>query len=114
MILLSVLSSFLVSDPLYSMQRDAKYTVERKTGNLAVPYYVKPEFSSEYKGSMRRLEQQIEDEYVTSLRSNCYKERSYKESMVWRARNFNDARLYEKAQELKTPSCDTLTKLYGG
>lgn len=32
--------------------------------------------------------------------------------MLWRARNFNDARLYEKAQNLKTPSCDRLQSIY--
>ena len=34
------------------------------------------------------------------------------ENMLWRARNFNDARLYEKAQNLKTPSCDKLQNIY--
>ena len=36
------------------------------------------------------------------------------ENMVWRARSFGDGKLYEKAHNLKTPSCDKLQKLYGG
>jgi len=112
LMILSLISSFLVSDPVFSLHRNDKYEIQRKTPNLNVPYFVQKDFATEYKGSIRKLEQQVEDEYTTYLRSSCFKERSYKENMLWRARNFNDARLYERAANLKTPSCDTLQKLY--
>jgi len=112
LMVLSLISSFLVSDPIFSLQRNEKYEIQRKTSTLNVPYYVQKQFGTEYKGSLRKLEQQVEDEYTTYLRSNCFKERSYKENMLWRGRNFNDPRLYEKAQNLKTPSCDSLQRLY--
>jgi len=112
LVFLSLISSFLVSEPVYSLQRTDRYAYHRKTEHLHVPYFVKSDFHQEYKGSLRRLEQHVEDDYVSNLRSNCFKERSYKENMLWRARNFNDARLYDKAVNLKTPSCDTLQSLY--
>lgn len=31
--------------------------------------------------------------------------------MLAKARNFGDRELYKKAQNINTPSCDTLTKL---
>lgn len=34
------------------------------------------------------------------------------ENMVWRARNYGDVKLYEKAQRLTTPSCDRLQEIY--
>jgi hypothetical protein len=34
------------------------------------------------------------------------------ENMLWRARNYADAKLYERAQNMETPSCDQLQKIY--
>ncbi|OWF36240.1 dnaJ homolog subfamily B member 14-like [Mizuhopecten yessoensis] len=112
LVLLSLLSSFFVSDPLFNMHKTDKYTFQRKTGNLQVPYYVKKDFRVEFKSDLRRLERQVEEEHISSLRQNCWRERSYKENMLWRARNYADARLYEKASNLETPSCDQLNKIY--
>ena len=55
----------------------SKYAFQRKTGSLQVPYYVKKSFHEDYTGSIRRLEQQVEDEYISNLRANCFRERSY-------------------------------------
>ncbi|ESP03878.1 hypothetical protein LOTGIDRAFT_185246, partial [Lottia gigantea] len=111
LILLSLLSSIFVSDPVFSMHRTSKFSSERKTYNLKVPYYVKEDFRPEYKGDLRRIERQVEEEYISQLRSNCWRERSYKENMLWSARSSGDARLYQRAQELKTPNCDQLQNM---
>lgn len=112
LICLSLMSSFFVSDPPYSLSRTSKYLYERKTNSLRVPYFVKENFASEYQGSIRRIESQVEEEYITNLRASCFRERNYKESMIWRARNFRDRELEEKARSLRTPSCQTLNELY--
>lgn len=112
LVLLSILSSFFVSDPLFSMHQTDKYSLQRKTTNLQIPYFVKRDFRVEFKSDLRRIERQVEEEYISSLRQNCWRERSYKENMLWRARNYADARLYEKASNLQTPSCDQLSKIY--
>ncbi|KAK6171370.1 hypothetical protein SNE40_019575 [Patella caerulea] len=112
LVLLSLLSSFFVSDPVFSMHRTSKYSVERKTYNLRVPYFVKDDFRPEYKGDLRRIERQVEEEYISQLRSNCWRERSYKENMLWTARSSGDPKLYQRAQELKTPNCDQLQSMY--
>ncbi|KAK2152811.1 hypothetical protein LSH36_317g03065 [Paralvinella palmiformis] len=114
LVFISVLSAFLARENAFSFHRTQKYHVERTTQNLHIPYYVKHDFSTEYRGSIKQLEQQVEEEYISNLRSNCYRERSYKESMLWRARNFGDRSLYQKAQDMKTPSCENLQRLYGG
>jgi len=51
--------------------------VARTTQVLKVPYYVKENFHSEYQGSLRRLEISIEEEYVSNLRQNCAREKTY-------------------------------------
>ena len=55
----------------------SKYTHERKTANLGVPYFVKEDFMKDNRGGMRRIEQNVEEDYVGNLRSNCFRERSY-------------------------------------
>lgn len=111
LILLSMMSSFFMSDPLYSLHSSAKYPVQRKTLNLKVPYFVKENFHTEYQGSLRRLEITVEEEYVTNLRHSCYREKNYRETLIWKARNFGDRDLFQKAQNIPMPSCDTLHDL---
>jgi len=110
-ILLSMASSLFISDPAYSLQATSKYTVLRRTENLRIPYYVKENFHTEYQGSVRRLEVSIEEEYLTNLRHACYREKNYRDSMMWKARNFGDRDLFQSAQNIKTPSCEKLQNL---
>ncbi|XP_043196349.1 dnaJ homolog subfamily B member 12-like [Amphibalanus amphitrite] len=112
LIFMSMMSSWFVSDPLYSLQPSSKYSMVRRTGTLKVPYYVKPDFSTEYQGSLYRLEAEVEEEYVRMLRNACLKERTYKENMMWRARSFGDSSQLKKAQGLGTPSCQRLQEIY--
>ncbi|XP_046661842.1 dnaJ homolog subfamily B member 12-like isoform X1 [Homalodisca vitripennis] len=110
-VILSMMSSLFISDPVYSLTASPKFPVIRNTMNLRVPYYVKETFHNEYQGSLRRLEASVEEEYVTNLRHACYREKNYKETMLWKARNFGDRDLFSKAQNIKTPSCDALGEL---
>ncbi|XP_060586087.1 dnaJ homolog subfamily B member 12-like isoform X2 [Ruditapes philippinarum] len=112
LVILSLLSSFFVSDPVFSLNRTDKYSAQRKTQHLHIPYYVKQDFTSNFAGDLRRIERQVEEEFISNLRQNCWRERSYKENMLWRARNYADAKLYERAQNMETPSCDQLQKIY--
>lgn len=54
-----------------------KFSTQRLTANLRIPYYVKADFSTSFKGSLRRLEQQVEEDHVANLKSNCLHEKSY-------------------------------------
>jgi len=108
---LSMMSSFFISDPIYSLTPSQKFSVARKTQNFKIPYYVKENFHSEYQGSVGRLEASVEEDYLTNLKHSCYRERNYKETMFSKARNFGDRDLYHKAQQIQTPSCETLHRL---
>lgn len=112
LVVLSLLSSFLVSDPHYSLSRTEKYQYMRQTKNLKIPYWVKRDFSTEYHGSMRQLEQSVESDYLENLRHQCFKERTVKENMLWRARHYSDQNMYNRASQMATPSCSKLDKIY--
>jgi DnaJ family protein B protein 12 len=56
-----------------------KYTNERKTANLGINYYVKPDFNTYYKGSINKVEREVEQEYISNMREHCYRERSLSE-----------------------------------
>ncbi|KAG6463192.1 dnaJ homolog subfamily B member 12 [Manduca sexta] len=108
LVLLSMMSGFFINEPVYSLTPSPKYPVPRETVNLKVPYYVKENFHTDYQGSLRRLEMTIEEEYILGLRHACQRERNYRDSMAWKARNFGDSRQYAEAQKLRTPSCEKL------
>lgn len=113
LILLTMMSSFFISDPVYSLHSNAKYSVLRTTQGLKVPYYVKENFHTEYQGSLRRLEISVEEEYLNNLRHACFREKSYRETMMWKARNFGDQELFFKAKNIETPSCKKVQELQG-
>lgn len=57
-------------------RRSAGYTQKRLTKNLKVPYYVGEQFSKEFTGGiLKNLEQTVEDDYISNLRNNCWKEK---------------------------------------
>merc|ERR1719225_578449 len=55
LILVSMLSSLLVSDPLYSLEPTHKYNIQRRTPNMKISYYVKDSFSSDFPGNLKKL-----------------------------------------------------------
>ncbi|KAK6633962.1 hypothetical protein RUM44_004569 [Polyplax serrata] len=111
LIVLSMMSSFFVSDPLFSLHASNKFSVERATARLKIPYYVKENFHNEYQGSLPRLEQAVEEEHLNHLQNECYKERSYRETIIWKGRNFGDREMYTRGQKLQLPSCIALQKI---
>lgn len=47
-----------------------------QTENLHVVYYVNKDFRNEYKGaSLQKVEKSVEEDYVSNIRNNCWKER---------------------------------------
>lgn len=112
LIILSMMSSFFVADPIYSLHHSSKFPVQRNTVNLKIPYYVKENFHNEYQGGLRRLEMTIEEEYISNLRHACYKERVYKDGLLYKAKTWGNHDLFTKAQNQELPSCDLLAKIH--
>ncbi|XP_066588928.1 dnaJ homolog subfamily B member 12 isoform X2 [Prorops nasuta] len=111
LILITMMSSFFISDPVYSLHSNTKYSVKRVTVDLKVPYYVKENFHREYQGSLRRLENSVEEDYINNLRHACYREKNYKETMMWKARHFMDQDMFLSAKNIQTPSCKRLVEV---
>lgn len=53
--------------------------MRRHTAHLNVQYFVKEKFESDYQGSLARLENSVEEEYIAVMKQNCYRERNYRE-----------------------------------
>jgi len=112
--LMSALSAFFASDPVFNLYRENPYIIERQTTNLKVKYYVKPDFGQTYKYSIKQLDREVESEYIQLIQQKCYQERQNKENTKLRARYFRDAKLLEKAEKMEMPSCVRLREVYGG
>ncbi|CAG0915962.1 unnamed protein product [Notodromas monacha] len=133
LIFLTLIGNWFAADPLYSLSPTSKYSTEKVTANLKFPYYVKSDFEETYKGSIRTLERNVEEDYISTLRHNCYKERNYsqflndsvvsvfidvirisvEETLMWQARTYGDPARLKRAQEMETPACKRLTQIYG-
>jgi len=103
----------IIKNPLYyNLEPTHKYNIQRKTSNMRISYYVKESFHSEFTGNLRKLERQIEEEYIQHLRNACFREKADKENMLWQARYSGNSQLLEKANNIPTPSCNSLEKIY--
>ncbi|XP_034564280.1 dnaJ homolog subfamily B member 12b [Notolabrus celidotus] len=114
LVIVSALSQIMVNSPPYSLsyRPSAGYTQKRLTENLKVPYYVGEQISRELTGgNLKNLERTVEDDYISNLRNNCWKEKQQKEGMLYRARYFGDTDLYQRAQRARTPSCAKLSEI---
>ncbi|KAM3843109.1 dnaJ homolog subfamily B member 12-like [Diretmus argenteus] len=114
LVIVSALSQMMVNNPPYSLsfRPSAGHTHKRLTENLKVPYYVGDQFFKEYTGvNLKNLERTVEDDYISNLRNNCWKEKQQKEGMLYRARYFGDSDLYQRAQKARTPSCAKLSEI---
>lgn len=69
----------LTATPFIS-SRSTGQTIKRQTDNLKVDYYVSRDFKSEFRGSaMQQIEKNVEDDYVSNVRNNCWKEKQTSE-----------------------------------
>lgn len=114
LIVVSALSQMMVSSPPYSLsvRPSAGHVHKRLTGTLKVAYYVGERFAEEYSGNeLKNVERSVEDDYISNLRNNCWKEKQQKEGLLYRARYFGDSELYQRAQKMGTPSCSRLSEV---
>ena len=76
-LVLSLLSNFMIGEPVYNLQKSSKYTVRRVTSDQSVPYFVKPDFKVENLSELKKIERQVEEDLHIELRQSCFREKSY-------------------------------------
>ncbi|MEQ2283600.1 DnaJ subfamily B member 14 [Ameca splendens] len=114
LILVSILSQMMVSPPPYSLysRPSTGQTVKRQTENLRVDYYVTRDFKSEFKGlALQQIEKNVEEDYVTNVRNNCWKERQTKTDLLYAAKVYRDDRMRKKAELMTMENCKELDRL---
>ncbi|CAN9499757.1 unnamed protein product [Ophioblennius macclurei] len=114
LIVVSALSQMMVTQPPYSLsyRPSAGHIHKRHTTHLKVPFFVGDRFNEEYSGnSLKNVERSVEEDYISNLRNNCWKEKQQKEGLLYRARYFGDSELYQRAQRMGTPSCSRLSEI---
>ncbi|XP_034040866.1 dnaJ homolog subfamily B member 12a [Thalassophryne amazonica] len=117
LIIVSALSQMMVTPPPYSLsyRPSAGHIHKKYTSNLKVLFYVGERFDEEYSGNnLKNVERSVEEDYISNLRNNCWKEKQQKEGLLYRARYFGDSDLYQRAQRMGTPSCSRLSEIQDG
>jgi DnaJ family protein B protein 12 len=108
-IFISLFSSYMVSEPTYSLQRSKIFSIPRITTNYKAKYYVQENFEKIFgksfgKRSLKNLESQIEEDYLKQLRRSCFNEKYEKEVLLMNARHSGSSQLLNKAHNYKTHS----------
>ncbi|XP_034544578.1 dnaJ homolog subfamily B member 14 [Notolabrus celidotus] len=114
LIVVSILSQMMVSPPPYSLysRPSTGQTIKRHTENLRVDYYVARDFKSEFKGSaLQQIEKNVEEDYVSNVRNNCWKERQTKTDLLYAAKVYRDDRMRKKAELMTMDNCRELDRL---
>uniref|UniRef100_A0AAV2JKU2 J domain-containing protein n=1 Tax=Knipowitschia caucasica TaxID=637954 RepID=A0AAV2JKU2_KNICA len=94
LIIVSALSQLMVTQPPYSLsyRPSSGHIHKRHTVSLKVLYYVGERFNDEYHGnSLKSVERSVEEDYISNLRNNCWREKQQKEGLLYRARYFGDS-----------------------
>uniref|UniRef100_H3CTA2 DnaJ heat shock protein family (Hsp40) member B12a n=1 Tax=Tetraodon nigroviridis TaxID=99883 RepID=H3CTA2_TETNG len=114
LIIVSALSQLMVTQPPYSLSYHPStgHIHKRHTTHLKVPFFVGDRFNEEFSGNnLKNVERSVEEDYISNLRNNCWKEKQQREGLLYRARYFGDSDLYKKAQKMATPSCSRLSDI---
>ncbi|KAH8370678.1 hypothetical protein KR093_004677 [Drosophila rubida] len=103
---------YLATAPNFSFTPTSTHSVQLTSSINQVPYFVTPEFaSSQTPEQLQRMEEQIEELYLTDLKLSCKQERKMRDKLLNRARNANNRNLREHALRMPTPACHALVKL---
>ena len=114
-----------------SLPRSTAQTVKRQTENLRVDYYVTRDFRSEFKGNkLHNIEKNVEEDYVSNVRNNCWKERQTSKypwpttrrsrglflcppetDLLYAAKVYRDDRMRKKAELMTMDNCRELDRL---
>ncbi|KAH8299735.1 hypothetical protein KR044_005293, partial [Drosophila immigrans] len=103
---------YLATAPNFSFTPTSTHSVQLTSSINHVPYFVTPEFaSSQTAKQLQRMEEQIEEMYLTDLKHSCKQERKMRDKLLNRARNANNPNLRDHALKMPTPACHALVKL---
>ncbi|KAH8390964.1 hypothetical protein KR215_002883 [Drosophila sulfurigaster] len=132
---------YMAKAPNFSFTPTSTHSVQLTSSINQVPYFVTPEFASSEQTpeQLQRMEEQIEEMYLTDLKYSCKQERKMREfdsssfslsvceclylccvihpvafagdKLLNRARNANNRNLRDHALKMPTPACHALVKI---
>ncbi|KAI8096695.1 DnaJ-domain-containing protein [Halteromyces radiatus] len=121
LLLYALLSGLFSQDttPLYKFQPSTDYSQARTTLDLKIPYYVNPtSFTpvAKERYKLRRVERQVESDYVNALNMHCQNERRQRSFRISQARGSlfgfgYDKERYEQALKMPMKSCEEMKNL---
>ncbi|KAL7736674.1 hypothetical protein ACLKA6_015303 [Drosophila palustris] len=103
---------YMATAPNFSFTPTSTHSVRLMSSINHVPYFVTPELAnSQTAKQLQRMEEEIEEIYLTDLKHNCKQERKLRDKLLQRARNGNNRSLRDHALRMPTPACNALIKL---
>lgn len=115
-LLATLLSSFFSSEstPEYSFIRTSKHSVQRRTPNFKIPFYVGDSFADDKLTSkLRNFDSKVESVYVQDRRARCSREQVRKNDLMEEAQGwfYTDHQKMRQAEAMPMPNCQELRNL---
>ena len=112
-----ILPSLFQSKDLYVFAKNKDYPYEKKTHRYKVSYYIGNDFKEKYKdhNMIRKVEKEIEDNYLTYLKINCQEKQQIKEEiniklLYYREGSYYHQLLINELKKLDFSICEKLKK----
>ncbi|XP_017050150.1 dnaJ homolog subfamily B member 12 [Drosophila ficusphila] len=112
LVFLFITMHYIAAAPAYSFKQTRTHSFRRVSQTNHVAYYVNPAELAKYtEQQLAKLEIEIEQVYISDLKQNCKQERSLRDTVLLRARQGNNRKLFEQASQMPTPACQALLQL---
>lgn len=114
-VLFSLISSFLIPEPVYSFQQTSQYRYPMATPTYRITFYVKDTSIQDQYTSQQfsQLQRRIEREFLENLQVRCYREKQYRAELYHQARLWASEEMQSRAQNFIMESCNQLDGLRG-
>ena len=112
-----ILPNLFKSKELYIFEKNKDYPYEQKTHRYKINYYIGNDFKEKYKDKIeiRKMENEIENKYLTYLKINCQEKKQIKEEIQIKMMYYTKGSYYYKLllnelNKLDFSVCDKLKK----
>ncbi|KAH8267072.1 hypothetical protein KR018_001714 [Drosophila ironensis] len=114
LVFLFITMHYIAATPIYSFAPTSTHSVRVVSRRHHIVYYISPKNVGRYTDEkLAKLEQEIEEVYISDLKQNCKQEKSLRETLLLRAQQGNNAKLRDHAMNMPTPACQALLQLNG-
>ncbi|KAH8372831.1 hypothetical protein KR009_005710 [Drosophila setifemur] len=112
LVFLFITLHYIAASPVFSFTQTSTHSLRRISRSNHITYYISPKNLEKYAElKLIKLENELEQVYISDLKQNCKQERNLRDTLLLRARQSNNPKLRDHAMRMPTPACQALLQL---